>query len=61
MNSKVISEMRQAHDNITDEEFEAAKQEATDNQEPLTRSHLKEKSAEKKQGGTCVYGRVCLK
>ena len=61
LKSKVVSEMRQAHDNITDEEFEAAKQEATDNQEPLTRSYLKGKSAEKKQGGTCVSGRVCLK
>ena len=44
-----IRQMRQAHSAITDEEFEEAEQEATDNQEPLTRSYFKEKSAEKKE------------
>ena len=47
--SGTIRDIRKAHDKITDEEFEEAKQEAIENQEPLTRSYLKEKSQEKKQ------------
>lgn len=43
-----IRDLRKAHGNITDQEYKAAKQEAIENQEPLTRSSLKEKSAEKK-------------
>ena len=44
-----IRDFRKAYDNLDDDEIEQAKQEAIDNQVPLTRSHFKEKSAEKKE------------
>ena len=43
-----IRDFRKAYDNLDDDEIEQAKQDAIDNQVPLTRSHFKEKSAEKK-------------
>ena len=46
--SSTIRDMRKAYDNITDEEFEEAKQEAIEHQKPLTRAYFKEKSQEKK-------------
>ena len=44
-----IRDYRKAYGNFDDDEIEEAKQEAIDNQVPLTRSHFKEKSAEKKE------------
>ena len=43
-----IRDLRKAHDNITDDEFEQAKEQAIETETPLTRSYLKEQSAEKK-------------
>ena len=43
-----IRDYRRAYSNLDDDEIEQAKQDAIDNQVPLTRSHFKEKSAEKK-------------
>ena len=43
-----LRQMRQAHNGVDDEEFEQAKDYAVDTETPLTRSYLKEKSAEKK-------------
>ena len=40
--------MRQAHNGVDDEEFEQAKDYAVETETPLTRSYLKEQSAEKK-------------
>ena len=48
-------DIRQAHSGIQDEEFEQAKEYAEETETPLTRSFLKGKSAEKKQGGTISH------
>ena len=40
--SETLRQIRQAHDRLTDAEYEKAKQESIENQEPLTRSALKE-------------------
>ena len=45
---EAIRKMRQAHNGVDDEEFEQAKDYAVETETPLTRSYLKEKSAEKK-------------
>lgn len=47
-----IRKIRQAHNNLSDEEYEAAKAESVETQTPLTRSALKEKSKQKRREAT---------
>ena len=44
-----VRQMRHAHNNLTDAEFEAAQQEAIETQTPLTRSALQKRAKEKRQ------------
>ena len=44
-----VRQMRYAHNNLTDAEFEAAQQEAIETQTPLTRSALQKRAKAKKQ------------
>ena len=47
-----VRKIRQAHDNLTDTEYEQAKAEAIESQTPLTRSHLQKKSKQKRKAET---------
>ena len=47
-----LRQMRQAHDNLSDEEYEQAKAESVETQTPLTRSALQEKSKQKRREET---------
>ena len=44
-----VRQMRHAHNNVTDAEFEAAQREAIETQTPLTRSALQKRAKEKRQ------------
>ncbi len=44
-----LRQIRQAHNNLSDEEYEEVKQEAIESQIPLTRSNLKEKGKQKRR------------
>ena len=47
-----LRQIRQAHNNLSDAEYEAAKAESVETQTPLTRSALKEKSKQKRREET---------
>ena len=47
--SQNVGQMRHAHNNLTDAEFEAAQQEAIETETPLTRSALQKRAKEKQQ------------
>ena len=49
ISKNIIKHIRKAHNNLTDEEFKAAKQEAIETQTPLTRSALQKRAKEKRQ------------
>ena len=47
-----LRQIRQAHNNLSDEEYEAAKAESVETETPLTRSALKEKGKQKRREET---------
>lgn len=49
LDRRIISDMRRAHSNLSDEEYEAKKAEAVETGTPLTRSALREESRRKRQ------------